>query len=45
MSIAMLNALESPTTQAYENLTIMFRDLIRNQTNLTFDFLPLIFST
>ena len=40
-----LNALESPTTQTYQNISAMFRNLIRNETNTTFDFLPLIFTT
>ena len=45
MSNETLYALQSPTTQAYQNLTNMFRDLIRNRTNSSFDFLPLIFTT
>ncbi|UJR30132.1 hypothetical protein I4U23_017673 [Adineta vaga] len=45
MSTTLLNALESPTTQAYQNLMNMFRDLIRNRTNSSFDFLPLMFTT
>ena len=45
ISATTLDALESPSTQAYQNLSAMFRDLVRNRTNLTFDFLPLIFTT
>jgi hypothetical protein len=43
--VTTLNALESPTTQTYLNLTTMFRELVRNMTNTSFDFLPLIFTT
>ncbi len=45
MSISTLNALESPTTQTYQNVSLMFRNLVRNETNSSFDFLPLIFTT
>ncbi|CAF0850468.1 unnamed protein product [Adineta steineri] len=45
MTTAQLNALESPTTDTYQNLTTLFRNLIRNRTNSTFDFLPLVFTT
>ncbi|CAF1111478.1 unnamed protein product, partial [Adineta ricciae] len=45
MSTTTLNALESPTTQTYLNLTNMFRNLIQNRTNSSFDFLPLMFTT
>ncbi|UJR32550.1 hypothetical protein I4U23_020012 [Adineta vaga] len=45
MSTTVLNALESPTTQTYQDLSYMFRDLIRNRLNSSYDFLPLIFTT
>lgn len=45
MSITTLNALESPSTQTYQNVSALFRNLVRNRTNSSFDFLPLIFTT
>jgi hypothetical protein len=39
-----LNALESPTTQTYQNLSLLFRQLVRNETNSSFDFLPLVYT-
>ncbi|CAF4535527.1 unnamed protein product [Rotaria sp. Silwood1] len=40
-----LNALESPTTQTYQNISKMFRELVRNKTNSSFDYLPLLYTT
>ncbi|CAM4752695.1 unnamed protein product [Rotaria magnacalcarata] len=45
ISATTLNALESPTTQAYQTVSTMFRNLIRNATNSSFDFLPLYYTT
>ncbi|CAF1192688.1 unnamed protein product [Adineta ricciae] len=45
MSKTTLNALESSTTQTYQNLTNLFQGLIRNQTNSSFDFSPLMYTT
>ncbi|CAF3707629.1 unnamed protein product [Rotaria sordida] len=45
ISSTTLNALESPTTQTYQNISRMFRNLVRNRTNSSFDFLPLVYTT
>ncbi|CAF0961024.1 unnamed protein product, partial [Didymodactylos carnosus] len=38
-----LNALESPTNQAYQNLSKAFTDLIRQRTNSSYNFQPLVY--
>ncbi|CAF2891464.1 unnamed protein product [Rotaria sp. Silwood2] len=39
-----LNALEFLTTQTYQNLSTIFRNLVRNSINSSFNFLPLVFT-